>query len=141
MKINFGKPPKCWCLILLQTAAIRKIGNKEQLVAEACRYAISDTIALLQKAADQEKQVPKINAIIDYYLSAFHRDRTEMGCILPALSSEISRSSDEVHLFKSPLAAIAQLFHAAVNCLAVFFFRRRLCVVRNISIRELASGQ
>ncbi|WP_053371853.1 TetR/AcrR family transcriptional regulator [Paenibacillus sp. FJAT-27812] len=71
-------------------------GNKEQLVAEACRFAISDTIALLQKAADQEKQEFKINAIIDYYLSAFHRDRTEMGCILPALSSEISRSSDEV---------------------------------------------
>ncbi|WP_312470434.1 TetR/AcrR family transcriptional regulator [Neobacillus sp.] len=70
--------------------------NKEQLVAEACRYAISDTIALLQKAADQEKQGPKINAIIDYYLSRHHRDRTEMGCILPALSSEISRSSDEV---------------------------------------------
>lgn len=70
--------------------------NKEQLVAEACRYAISDTIALLQKAADQETQGPKINAIIDYYLSPYHRDRTEMGCILPALSSEIARSSDEV---------------------------------------------
>jgi TetR/AcrR family transcriptional repressor of nem operon len=70
--------------------------NKEQLVAEACRYAIGDTIALLQKAADEEKQEPKINAIIDYYLSPYHRDRTEMGCILPALSSEISRSSDEI---------------------------------------------
>ncbi|GIP26565.1 TetR family transcriptional regulator [Paenibacillus sp. J23TS9] len=70
--------------------------NKEQLVAEACRYAISDTIVLLQKAADQEKNAPKINTIIDYYLSPYHRDRTEMGCILPALSSEISRSSDEV---------------------------------------------
>jgi len=70
--------------------------NKEQLVAEACRFAISDTIALLQKAADQEKDGHQINAIIDYYLSQHHRDRTEMGCILPALSSEISRSSDEV---------------------------------------------
>ncbi|WP_256757916.1 TetR/AcrR family transcriptional regulator [Cohnella sp. WQ 127256] len=70
--------------------------NKDQLVAEACQYAISDTIALLQKAADEVKQGPKIDAIIDYYLSPYHRDRTEMGCILPALSSEISRSSDEV---------------------------------------------
>ncbi|OPA80984.1 TetR family transcriptional regulator [Paenibacillus selenitireducens] len=70
--------------------------NKEQLVAEACQYAISDTIALLQEAANQEKQEPKINAVIHYYLSQQHRDRTEMGCILPALSSEISRSSEEV---------------------------------------------
>lgn len=70
--------------------------NKEQLVAEACQYAISDTIALLQEAADQEKHSPKIYAVIDYYLSPYHRDRTEMGCILPALSGEISRSSEEV---------------------------------------------
>jgi len=70
--------------------------NKEQLVTEACRYAISDTIAVLQQAADQEKQNPKINTVIDYYLSPYHRDKTEMGCILPALSGEISRSSEEV---------------------------------------------
>ncbi|MEY9094897.1 TetR/AcrR family transcriptional regulator [Paenibacillus sp. RC84] len=70
--------------------------NKEQLVAEACRYAITDTIALLQKAADQEKQTPKINTVIDYYLSTYHRDKTEMGCIIPALSAEISRSSEDV---------------------------------------------
>ncbi|ASS67560.1 MULTISPECIES: TetR/AcrR family transcriptional regulator [unclassified Paenibacillus] len=70
--------------------------NKEQLVAEACRYAIDDTIALLQQAADREKEEHKIDAVIDYYLSPYHRDRTEMGCILPALSSEISRSSEEV---------------------------------------------
>ncbi|MEK8126650.1 TetR/AcrR family transcriptional regulator [Paenibacillus filicis] len=70
--------------------------NKEQLVAEACRYAINDTIALLQEAAGQEQQGPGIHAVIDYYLSQEHRDITELGCILPALSAEISRSSDEV---------------------------------------------
>lgn len=70
--------------------------NKEQLVAEACRYAISDTIALLQKVADQEEQNPKINAVIDYYLSPYHRDKTEMGCIIPALSTELAHSSEDV---------------------------------------------
>ncbi|MDN4604986.1 TetR/AcrR family transcriptional regulator [Paenibacillus sp. F6_3S_P_1C] len=70
--------------------------NKEQLVAEACEYAISDTIALLQKVADQEEQNSKINTVIDYYLSPYHRDKTEMSCIFPALSGEISRSSEEV---------------------------------------------
>ncbi|WP_036649757.1 TetR/AcrR family transcriptional regulator [Paenibacillus pini] len=78
--------------------------NKEQLVAEACRYAISDTIALLRKVADQEKQNPKINTVIDYYLSPYHRDNTEMGCIIPALSGEISRCSEEVRqVFTSEL--------------------------------------
>ncbi|WP_042163246.1 TetR/AcrR family transcriptional regulator [Paenibacillus gorillae] len=70
--------------------------NKEQLVAEACRYAIDDTIAYLREAAENAKGDPKIHAVIDYYLSQSHRDQTEMSCILPALSSEISRSSEEV---------------------------------------------
>ncbi|MFK4343767.1 MULTISPECIES: TetR/AcrR family transcriptional regulator [unclassified Paenibacillus] len=70
--------------------------NKEELVAEACRYAVSDTLALLQKAVDQEEQDPKINVIIDYYLSIHHRDQTEMGCIIPALSVDIARSSEEI---------------------------------------------
>ncbi|TQR37267.1 TetR/AcrR family transcriptional regulator [Brevibacillus brevis] len=70
--------------------------NKEQLVLETCQYAISDTISLLQKAAEKEEGKPKIDTVIDYYLSTYHRDQTEMGCILPALSSEISRSSEEV---------------------------------------------
>lgn len=74
--------------------------NKEQLVAEACRYAISDTIALLQEAANERTNGPKIHAVIQYYLSQQHRDRTEIGCIIPALSSEISRASEEVrHTF------------------------------------------
>ncbi|ADM69446.1 putative HTH-type transcriptional regulator [Paenibacillus polymyxa E681] len=70
--------------------------NKEQLVAETCRYAVSDTLALLQEAIDQEKQASKINVVIDYYLSTHHRDRTEIGCIIPALSVEIARSSEEI---------------------------------------------
>lgn len=50
----------------------------------------------LQKVADQEDQNPKINAVIDYYLSPYHRDKTEMGCIIPALSTELAHSSEDV---------------------------------------------
>ena len=70
--------------------------NKDQLVSETCRYAIKDTIALLQKAADQAVEESKIHAVIHFYLSPYHRDHAEMGCILPALSGEISRLSEEV---------------------------------------------
>jgi TetR/AcrR family transcriptional regulator, transcriptional repressor for nem operon len=70
--------------------------NKEQLVLETCRYAISDTIALLLKAAEKAEDDRKTEAVIDFYLSSYHRDQAEMGCILPALSSEASRLSDEI---------------------------------------------
>ncbi|MFB5677878.1 TetR/AcrR family transcriptional regulator [Paenibacillus terreus] len=70
--------------------------NKEQLVSEACCYAVTEGIALMGKLADREKEKPRIHTVIDYYLSPYHRDHPEIGCILPALSSEISRSSEEV---------------------------------------------
>ncbi|WP_028562780.1 TetR/AcrR family transcriptional regulator [Paenibacillus pinihumi] len=85
--------------------------NKEQLVLEACQYAIRDTISLLQQAADQEVKEPKIHAAIRYYLSAYHRDQTEMGCILPALSGEISRMSEEVrHVFTQEVKQMIDFF-------------------------------
>lgn len=87
--------------------------NKEQLVLEACQYAIRDTISLLQQAADQEVKEPKIHAAIRYYLSAYHRDQTEMGCILPALSGEISRMSEEVrHVFTQEVKQMIDFFSA-----------------------------
>ncbi|MEK3787312.1 TetR/AcrR family transcriptional regulator [Paenibacillus sp. FSL K6-1230] len=70
--------------------------NKEQLVIEACHFAINDTIEMLQSVADKKEDQPKIEAIIDFYLSPLHRDQTEIGCILPALSGEIPQLSEEV---------------------------------------------
>lgn len=70
--------------------------NKEQLVIETCHYAINDTIEVLQNVADKNKEQPKITTVIDFYLSFEHRDQSEVGCILPALSGEISQLSEEV---------------------------------------------
>lgn len=70
--------------------------NKEQLVIEACHFAISDTIEMLQNVADEQGDQPKIHAVIDFYLSSYHRDQAEIGCILPSLSGEISQLSEEV---------------------------------------------
>lgn len=45
--------------------------NKDQLVMETCHFAISDTIEMLQRIADHNKnenQTP-IEAVIDFYLS------------------------------------------------------------------------
>ncbi|OBR68229.1 transcriptional regulator [Paenibacillus oryzae] len=70
--------------------------NKEKLVIETCHFAISDTINILQSAVDKNKDQLPIEAIIDFYLSPQHRDQTEVGCILPALSGEISQLSEEI---------------------------------------------
>lgn len=72
--------------------------NKDQLVMETCHFAISDTIEMLQKVADKNKNEdqPPIETIIDFYLGSLHRDQTEVGCILPALSGEISQLSEEI---------------------------------------------
>ncbi|MGO4527906.1 TetR/AcrR family transcriptional regulator [Paenibacillus sp. 2TAF8] len=72
--------------------------NKDQLVMETCHFAISDTIEMLQKVADKNKNEDQspIEAVIDFYLGSLHRDQTEVGCILPALSGEISQLSEEI---------------------------------------------
>ncbi|MEK4660673.1 TetR/AcrR family transcriptional regulator [Priestia sp. FSL H7-0729] len=72
--------------------------NKDQLVMETCHFAISDTIEMLQRIADKNKNEDQtsIEAVIDFYLSSLHRDQTEFGCILPALSGEISQLSEDI---------------------------------------------
>ncbi|MDP9697712.1 TetR/AcrR family transcriptional regulator [Paenibacillus polysaccharolyticus] len=72
--------------------------NKDQLVMETCHFAISDTMEMLQKVADKNKNEDQsaIEAVIDFYLGSLHRDQTEVGCILPALSGEISQLSQEI---------------------------------------------
>ncbi|MFF2483906.1 TetR/AcrR family transcriptional regulator [Paenibacillus sp. NPDC058071] len=121
--------------------------NKEQLVSETCRYAISDTIALLQKAADQAGENPKIDAVINFYLSSYHRDQTEIGCILPSLSGEIPRASEEVREvftqelqrmidFICDLAKIDQATGNAVISLMV----GTIVLARSVSDSELSDG-
>ncbi|NEW05837.1 TetR/AcrR family transcriptional regulator [Paenibacillus sp. SYP-B3998] len=70
--------------------------SKDQLVAEACRNAIEETITLLRNSADKSPENEKIQTVIEHYLSTVHRDKLEESCIIPTLSVEISRSSGEV---------------------------------------------
>ncbi len=70
--------------------------SKEQLVAEACKSAMEDTVARLGSVAEQTADGHKLTAIIESYLSAAHRDSSEQGCIMPALAGEIARSSDDI---------------------------------------------
>nr|WP_309247861.1 TetR/AcrR family transcriptional regulator [Paenibacillus tyrfis] len=70
--------------------------SKEQLVAEACKSAMEGTVERLGSIAEQAADEQKLNAVIESYLSAAHRDSSEQGCIMPALAGDIARSSEDI---------------------------------------------
>ncbi|WP_240420054.1 TetR/AcrR family transcriptional regulator [Paenibacillus periandrae] len=121
--------------------------NKEQLVSETCRYAISDTITLLKKAVDQAREESKIDAVINFYLSAYHRDQTEIGCILPSLSGEISRASEEVRqVFMQEMQRmidficdLAKIDHSAGNAVMSLMVGT-IVLARSVSDPELSDS-
>ncbi|MNJ48331.1 hypothetical protein D3C77_435210 [compost metagenome] len=66
------------------------------MIAETCSNTVVQMIEALQTMINQSDSESKINTVIDYYLSPYHRDHEETGCIVPILSGEISQSSDEI---------------------------------------------
>jgi TetR/AcrR family transcriptional regulator, transcriptional repressor for nem operon len=67
-------------------------GSKAELMALACRRAVSDMLADWQSKAAAAPTDP-IGAIIRPYLSPEHRDRPETGCLMAALGPEAARES------------------------------------------------
>jgi TetR/AcrR family transcriptional repressor of nem operon len=70
--------------------------NKEALVAEVCREGLAETEDYFVQAAQQAAPGAELAAIIDFYLSAYHRDHPALGCVMPTLGGEIARHSAEV---------------------------------------------
>jgi TetR/AcrR family transcriptional repressor of nem operon len=64
-------------------------GSKEELVGAALKRSGSQTIGTLSKD-------PRIDAVIDTYLSAGHVAHPERGCPLAALGPELARAGEEV---------------------------------------------
>jgi len=74
--------------------------SKEELVAEAYARGLSETVDNLLHLADEPAPGGGLNAVIDHYLSAQHRDDPAGGCLLPALAGEVRRESPPVrHAF------------------------------------------
>ena len=70
--------------------------NKDALVAEACGAGLTQSRERLIRKIEREPVERRLAAYIDLYLSAEHRDHPEAGCVMPALSGEVARSSSEV---------------------------------------------
>jgi TetR/AcrR family transcriptional regulator, transcriptional repressor for nem operon len=66
--------------------------DKDALFREAAREAALSSLAEYFRIADSAPQGKKLQAFIDAYLSAHHRDHPESGCMMSALGSEVGRS-------------------------------------------------
>ncbi|VTR98289.1 family transcriptional regulator : Transcriptional regulator, TetR family OS=Azoarcus sp. KH32C GN=AZKH_1730 PE=4 SV=1: TetR_N [Gemmata massiliana] len=67
--------------------------SKDQLATEACSQSLSRSLGKWAKLAESERP---LEAIIEHYLSAGHRDNQGDGCLIAALLVEASRSSPDV---------------------------------------------
>lgn len=88
--------------------------GKDELVAEACRCALHESMGRLIDAARRAPPGERLAAFIGAYASAAHRDEPGAGCLLPALAAEVSRHSPEVRaaFTESFEEGIAKLEHA-----------------------------
>ncbi len=79
--------------------------SKDALVAEAYARGLNETVENLMQSAEAAPPGRGLNAVIDRYLSAEHRDDPAGGCVLPALAGEVRREPDAVrHAFTEEIA-------------------------------------
>lgn len=66
-----------------------QFNSKEELVAEACRWALGKTESYWERL--QAREADPLAAVIDAYLSPAHRDDPGRGCALTTLGVEAPR--------------------------------------------------
>ena len=80
---------------LTQGSFYKQFKSKEDLAARACERAMTLAAEQWSSAAEAHPERP-LNSLIDFYLSAEHRDAVSDGCPLVALGSDVGRASREV---------------------------------------------
>lgn len=67
--------------------------SKTDLLEQTLEHAVKKSAQLLMKDEVPLTGSDKINSMMKKYVSVVHRDLVEKGCVLPALGSEIYRTS------------------------------------------------
>jgi TetR/AcrR family transcriptional regulator, transcriptional repressor for nem operon len=67
--------------------------SKDALVAETYAQRIDEVVDGLLQPAERVPQEEKIDAVLDTYLTAQHRDNPAEGCFFPTMSGEVRRES------------------------------------------------
>ncbi len=83
--------------------------TKDDLIAEASVVILDQSMTRLVAAAEAAPPGGRVQAIIDVYLSPLHRDNPGLGCILPALASDLARRPEAVRQgYTSRLATVLE---------------------------------
>jgi TetR/AcrR family transcriptional regulator, transcriptional repressor for nem operon len=80
---------------LTQGAFYKQFASKEDLAAQASRRAL-ESATLRWSAATAAKPEDPLDGLIEFYLSAEHREETTDGCPVVALGSDAARQSSDV---------------------------------------------
>ena len=84
--------------------------SREQLVAEAIRFALAQSAQRIYVSALKDGRRPGYTRLIERYLSPAHRDNPQSGCALASLGSEVARDSDEARsVFSEGFGALIML--------------------------------
>ncbi|MEH2478139.1 TetR/AcrR family transcriptional repressor of nem operon [Nitrobacteraceae bacterium AZCC 2146] len=84
--------------------------SRDALVVEAFAFAMDRTVSRWVKLTKGMPVEEKFNVIVESYLSDRHRDNQAGGCVLPALGTDVSRSSAGVRrIFASKLEEMIEL--------------------------------
>jgi TetR/AcrR family transcriptional repressor of nem operon len=67
--------------------------SREALVIEAFNYGMDRAMERWRKVAEQIPPEKRLETIVDFYLTALHRDDPGHGCAVPALGAEIAREN------------------------------------------------
>jgi len=70
--------------------------DRDALVAEASICAATEGFSRLIAVAEAAPPGDEVSAMLDFYLSAEHRDEHGYGCLLPALAADIARQPESV---------------------------------------------
>ncbi len=73
-----------------------QFGSKQEIVAEAVRFALAKSKRAWQRTAQDRPGSKALAEIVTYYLSRAHRDSIGRGCLIAALSCDIARESAAV---------------------------------------------
>ena len=88
--------------------------SREQLVAEAIRFALVHSAQRIYQSALKDGERPGYSRLIERYLSPAHRDNPQSGCALASLGSEVAHDSEAARSvfsdgFESLITLLAKL--------------------------------
>jgi TetR/AcrR family transcriptional repressor of nem operon len=86
--------------------------SREDLVAEAIRFALAQSAQRIYVSALKDGRRPGYSRLIERYLSPAHRDNPQSGCALASLGSDVGRDGDEAR------AVFSEGFGALITLLA-----------------------